>query len=182
MSELDKILNQYISFEARVGKRITSLCAPYCSACTNICCKPDFCRETNDSPFLSLIREKFSPSVTYDREQGWITPTGCALLVGRPPVCYEFFCNNIIMGQAGDMHVQMISLLGMLISYIGKNALAHHHLVEIMTAEKLHKVKFSRFERRLAEAEIGFAIAESFYENNAISDSDIWFLRRLFFS
>ncbi len=80
------------------------------------------------------------------------------------------------------MHVHMISLLGILISYIGKNALGHHHLVEIMTQEKLLKVKISRFERRLAQAEKGFAITKSFYENNIITDSEIRFLKKFFLS
>jgi len=46
-----------------------------------------------------------------------------------------------------------LELLGLLISGMGKNALGSRHLVEIMLNEKLQRVRFSRFEKRLGKAE-----------------------------
>ena len=153
MSDLDKIIKRYVAFEIRVGERITELCSPHCRHCKSICCKSDFCREALESPFLSLIRERFPASAPYSEKQGWLTPKGCVLRVGRPPVCYEFFCNRIISAQPSAQDRKNLEQLGFLISRMGKNALGSRHLVEIMTSEKLHKVRFSRFEKRLRDAE-----------------------------
>lgn len=157
ISDIEKIIHQYTSFETDVREAIETLCAPYCRDCVNICCKPTFCQETIDSPFLSRLREKFPPKIRYSNKHGWLTEKGCALLTGRPPVCYEFFCRDILTALSDDSRRHDIEALGRLISHIGKNALGSRHLVEIMTSDKLHRVRYSRFERRLAEAEAVFA-------------------------
>jgi len=153
MSDLDKIITCYAAFEIRVRKHITAICFPYCRDCRDICCKPEFCREAAESPFLLMVREKFPASAAYSEKQGWLTRKGCALCAGRPPVCYEFFCSKIMSAQPTSRDRKNLELLGLLISGMGKNALGSRHLVEIMLNEKLQRVRFSRFEKRLGKAE-----------------------------
>ncbi len=151
-SGLDIYIAQYASFERLIGEKITTVCKPFCTNCNRICCKPDFCQESVESPFLSLIHSIYSPGVSYSPQKGWLTDTGCALSVGRPPVCYEFYCNEIIQANFESHYHDAIKILFNLVSHLGKNALGQQHIVEIMDMEKLYQLNFSRLSKQFFEA------------------------------
>jgi hypothetical protein len=164
-SELDSILKQYASFEIRVGKTMGDICFKYCTVCSSLCCKPEFCRETTESSFLSLLNKKFSPVSGYSKKGGWLTETGCILSTGRPPVCYEYFCSSIMEAQPDDMHRYAINVLSMLINHIGQYAVGRRHLIEILDKNELKKLKVTRFRKQLNEAEAAFNAFKSYIKN-----------------
>jgi hypothetical protein len=160
-AELCQILDAYAALETAVRQQIAGFCAPHCSECERVCCRPQYCRENIQSPFLTILSAKIQQHTAYTAEHGWLTSTGCALSAGRPPVCYEFNCNKIIDAQPDDNHRYILQVLSNLIPHIGKRALGQRHLVEIMDAAKLKRVKITRFRKRLAEARRALQIIQS---------------------
>lgn len=173
ISELDSILKQYSSFEIRVGKAIGDICAKHCSVCSSVCCKPEFCRENIESSFLSLLNKKFYPVSEYSKKWGWLTETGCILSAGRPPVCYEYFCNSIMEVQPDDMHRYVINVLSMLITHVGKYAIGRRHLIEILYGKELKKLKITRFRKQLNEAEAAFNAFKSYIKNESLDKTSL---------
>jgi hypothetical protein len=160
--ELSKILKDFVDFETTVRHQIADICAPHCSVCQRVCCRPEYCRENIDSPFLNLISSKNRPDMVFSVERGWLTSTGCALSAGRPPVCYQFNCNKIIDGLPTDQHRYLFRVLSDLVPFIGKRSLGSRHLVEIMDPVQLQKVSLKRFGRRLNEAREALHVIQSF--------------------
>jgi hypothetical protein len=167
-AELLQILKEYNAFEAAVRQQIANLCRPHCSVCETVCCRPEYCRENLDSPFLTLLGLKTPPRPGYNSARGWQTSTGCALSAGRPPVCYQFNCNKIIDALPDDQHRYRFQVLSNLVPHIGKRALGHRHLVEIMDAAQLKKVSLNRFGRRLNEARKALHVIQS------VNKPDFW--------
>jgi hypothetical protein len=151
-AELRQILDEYAAFETVVGQEISNFCAPHCSVCELVCCRPEFCRETIDSPFLNLLNARVRRNAAYSAQRGWQTSSGCALPAGRPPVCYQFNCDKILDTLPDDLTRYLARVLSNLVPHIGKRALGDRHLVEVMDPARLEKVKYSRFSKRLEEA------------------------------
>jgi hypothetical protein len=99
MNTLFKIIDKYAAFEAEVRSCMSKISGDQCCVCKAVCCQPEFCEESLSSPFLKCVRRHFVPDAVYDAANGWLTPAGCALPVGRPPVCYQFFCRAILATQ-----------------------------------------------------------------------------------
>ena len=59
-------MNQYAAFESQVREFTAEICQPWCANCKKVCCKSEFCQESLDSPFLSLLRNRFLPVHTLD--------------------------------------------------------------------------------------------------------------------
>ena len=131
MDELEHILKAYAEFEAEVGAFSSELWSQWCSNCREVCCKPVYCRETLESPFLLLLSKNHSPEVFYSTRKAWLNEAGCKLSVGRPPVCYEFLCSNILEAQQPGMHRYAMIVLSKLMSHIGKRALGSRHLIAL---------------------------------------------------
>ena len=167
MSELKKIVKKYIDFEKRLRAVMERICAKHCGNCHNVCCRQEFCQETIESPFLTLLREKAPPLTTYNSEFGWLTESGCALSIGRAPVCYEFLCTDILASQKTKFDRSMIKILSTLINHLGKNALGPRHLVEILHKEDLHRLRLARFEKRLKDAEAGLNVVTTYLRNQS---------------
>ena len=160
-AELLQILREYQRFEAAVRQQIATFCDPHCSVCDTVCCRPEYCRENLDSPFLSLVSSKTPPKSDYCAARGWLTSTGCALSAGRPPVCYQFNCSPIIAALTNDQQRYFMRVLSNLIPHLGMRALGDRHLVEILDAAQLKRIKITRFRKRLAEALRAFQIIQS---------------------
>ena len=169
MNQLDRIITLYADFETRVQKSISNFFGTNCCACNGVCCKIDYCRETRESLFLSKLREEYQPAASYSDETGWLTETGCVLTTGRPPVCYEYLCGEILSAQPTHTHRYAINVLSQLISHVVKRAYRGKHIVEIGEAEELQRIKLSAFERRLGESKAAFHAMETFYENTFLS-------------
>ncbi len=178
-TELHKIINEYADFEIIVRQRIADICAPHCAVCQRVCCRPEYCRENIDSPFLNLISAKSRPDRAFSDERGWLAPTGCALSAGRPPVCYQFNCNKIIDGLPTDQYRYLFKVLSNLVPYIGKRSLGTRHLVEIMDPAQLRKVSLKRFGRRLNEARDALHVIQSFKEPDFSKASSLAALSRV---
>ena len=63
MTDLDILLREYAIFEEKVGIAMTGRCVANCCVCTRVCCREELCRETVESPFLCLLRQKFPQEI-----------------------------------------------------------------------------------------------------------------------
>jgi hypothetical protein len=179
MTDLDILLREYALFEEKVGMAMTGRCAANCCVCTRVCCREELCRETVESPFLCLLRQKFSPSMVYSSEIGWLTKTGCALSIGRAPVCYHFLCPDIRISQSSPIDFYILEVLAALINHIGRNALGRRHLVEIIDGDDLYRVKLLRFEKKLTQARAAFKVIMDYCKHGFLDDDRITTLSRI---
>ena len=179
MSELDDIIEKYLDFEKDVRLMMDSVFARHCSCCDKVCCKRDFCRETIESPFLSHILEKSPPSANYDPESGWLTDVGCRLFIGRPPVCYEFLCEDILASQKSGFDRYMVKILSALMTHTGKNAAGGRHMVELLHQDDLHRMRLLRFEKKLQEARAAFGVVAAYMEKKYFEDKSLAILAKI---
>ena len=147
--ELKHLLDEYVALERGVQELIREQCREICELCTACCCRADLCEEALDSPFLRAVHGK--DELDSDR-YGFLAETGCALEIGRPPVCYEFFCNELLAAQPDDLHRDILCILGRLPACAGENARVDTHLVEIMQEEELEHMAFQRLKKQHQEA------------------------------
>jgi len=179
MDELEHILQDYAAFEAEVRVFSSGLWFQWCSNCREVCCKSVYCRETFASPFLFLLVQKYYHQVSYRIQKYWLSEAGCKLSVGRPPVCYEFLCRNILDAQQPGMQRYAMLVLAKLISHIGKIALGTRHLIEVMDPADLKKVRYSRFQKRLSEARNAFDVLQLFFSGHNVSNNALRVLSKI---
>jgi hypothetical protein len=179
MDELEHILKAYAAFEAEVRVFSSELWFQWCSNCREVCCKAVYCRETFESPFLFLLLKKNSHQVSNSTQMDWLSETGCKLSVGRPPVCYEFLCSNILDARRPGMQRYAMIVLSKLISHIGKRALGSRHLIEVMDSADLKKVRYSRFEKRWAEARNAFEVVQLIFKGNKLENDALKVLSKI---
>lgn len=125
------------------------------------------------SAFLSqlLTLQGVSPDDMDDRF-GWLDLHGCSLTSGRPPVCYSYFCDQLLARLPDDETRIAANVLGKLMHHIGQNALGEWHLVEIMNQEDLEKIDVKQLQLRLEEAEAALEVIQGFCQTgrlNAVS-------------
>ena len=179
MDELEHILKAYTEFEAEVRAFSSELWFQWCSICRKVCCKSVYCRETYESPFLFLLTKKLYHQVFYGTQQDWLSEAGCKLSVGRPPVCYEFLCSNILDAQQPGMQRYAMIVLSKLMSHIGKRALGSRHLIEVMDPADLKKVRYSRFQKRLSEARNAFDALQLFFSGHKLENDAMKVLSKI---
>ncbi len=179
MADLDLLLREYAQFEENLRKVMTAMCAAHCCACARVCCREELCRETLESPILNLLSRNFPPSADYSSQNGWLTQNGCALSIGRAPVCYHFLCREILVSRPTPLDRYMLEVLAALVNHIGKNALGGRHLVEIMNPDDLGRVKLSRFKKKLAQAQTAFNIVRDYFDHGHLDDGNIPKLSRI---
>jgi len=164
MNALSRIIEKYAAFEAEVGAYTARIFRDRCSVCKGVCCRPEFCAESISSPFLDRVRRHFVPHAVCDAVHGWLTPTGCALPVGRPPVCYQFFCRTIQDAQPAAQSRYAIAILCNLVGHVGKKACGPKHIVEVEDASQLKRINLSRFEKQLDEAAVAFDRVRAYFD------------------
>jgi hypothetical protein len=169
MSQLCQFDRDYAVFENNVRQLGEALWSRSCGTCHHVCCRPDFCRETLDSVFLSRLRKIERPAISYSPVTGWLTSAGCALRWGRPPVCYQYLCNPILESQPSPEHRYVIRVLAQLIGHVGKNAVGSCHLVEIMDSGRLERINVERLERRLEAGRAAFRAIQGFLNGSPLS-------------
>jgi hypothetical protein len=179
LTQLPKILKEYADFETEVRQQMADFCALHCSICERVCCRPEYCRENVDSPFLTLLSSKVLQITAYSAECGWLAATGCALSTGRPPVCYQFNCKKIFDSLPDDNHRYVLGVLSELVPHVGKRAFGSTHLVEIMDVSQLERVDINRFLKRLTEARRALDAIRSFAGNRRLPDSALKALQRI---
>jgi hypothetical protein len=163
-SRLNDLLEEYAALEHGVHKLISENCIPICELCTTCCCRSDICEEAIESPFLRLLHKR---SDLESMRYGFLTETGCILDIGRPPVCYEFFCDELLAAQPDSL----LRILGRLPTYAGQNALGNTHLVEIMQEEKLEHLAFQHLEKQMKECFQALEIIRSFFNDSSLPDN-----------
>ncbi len=173
MADLDILLREYGQFEDRLRTAMTGMCAVHCCVCTRVCCREELCRETFESPFLRLLCQKYPPSAEYDSRNGWLTKTGCALSIGRAPVCYHFLCSEIMISRPTPLDGYMLEVLAALVNHVGKKALGRRHLVEILNSNDLTRVKLSRFKRKLVQAQTALDIIVDYFDHGTLDVGNI---------
>mgnify|MGYP003493755220 CR=1 FL=1 len=146
---LNAIVESYGQLEIELQHRMREACALFCDRCGVRCCRVDFCYESLESPFLAHVRARFAPSAHFDAVVGWLTPAGCGLAAGRPPVCYEFLCRAIMEAQPTRQHLAALENLAMLLTRAGRNALGRRHLVAL---EDLNRLNSRRLWNQLMQA------------------------------
>ncbi|MBW2408263.1 MAG: hypothetical protein JRF72_00595 [Deltaproteobacteria bacterium] len=179
MADLDILLREYAQFEDRLRKVMSGICAPHCRACSRVCCREELCRETIESPFLSLLRQKFPPPSAYCSQNGWLTRSGCALSIGRAPVCYHFLCTDILDARRTPIDCYMLEVLADLVNHLGKNALAGRHLVAIMNPDDLYRLKFKRFKKRLTLVRNVYHIIVDYFDHAQLDAGHIFTLSQI---
>jgi hypothetical protein len=158
MKELQETARRYMNLEARVNEVVTSACQPVCRACIDCCCDVRFCRESINSHWLMTIAAVSGNLVgDFNEQQGWLSPGGCRLKVGRPPVCYEFFCEAIINGEHNHHRRKSLKILGGLVGFAGLKALGNRHLITLSQFEIQNRLRFEKLGHRLETAEIIFS-------------------------
>jgi hypothetical protein len=179
MEDLDHIVKDYAAFEAEVRAYSSELWFQWCSNCRKVCCNAIYCRETLDSPFLQLLLKQQPQRFSASIQNGWLGEAGCQIPVGRPAVCYEFLCGDILEATQTRMQRYAMIVLSKLISHIGKRALGSRHLIELMNPAELKRVKYSRFKKRLSEARNAFEIVQLIFNGGKTGDDALNVLSKI---
>jgi len=170
---INDILKPYAELERSVRSLMTELFSETCGMCTACCCRADICEEATGSAFLSLLLEQQELSADdMDDRFGWIDLHGCSLEYGRPPICYIYFCDELLARLPDDDSRHVAETLGRLMNHIGQNAIGEWHLVEIMDAKDLEKVDPAPLSRRMEEARSAFDVIEKYILSGRLSAAD----------
>lgn len=123
-----------------------------------------------ESAFLSKLLEKQGLSaIDMDDRYGWLDLNGCSLEYGRPPICYAYFCDQLLERLPDDESRLSARVLGQLMDHIGRNALGNLHLVEIKNPSDLNQVSTDELFKRLEEAQAAFEVIEEYLQSNRIN-------------
>lgn len=176
-TELKYLLEEYAALERGVQDLVRAHCCGVCGLCiVACCCRADICEEALESPFLQLLHQKTGlESDAY----GFLTETGCSLPVGRPPICYEFFCEELLDAQPDDLHRRLLRILGALPTHAGQSAYGEAHLVEIMKEEALDHLAFQRLERQMQESFQALEILQAFFNEGTLPEDADRVLKRI---
>lgn len=175
-NRLKKFLKEYAELERGVQALVSAQCCESCGLCTARCCRADICEEALDSPFLQALHGK--KELDSDR-YGFLTECGCGLEIGRPPVCYEFFCDEILEAQPDELRRDVLRILGYLPTFTGENALDDTHLVEIMQVEQLDGINFQTLENQLQQSFHALEIIRTFYNDGVLPEGSRRVLERI---
>jgi hypothetical protein len=170
VKSIDDILGPYAELEESIRDLMSRLFSESCGMCTACCCRADICEEALESAFLSklLLQQGLSAKKLDDR-YGWLALHGCSLKYGRPPICYTYFCDELLARLPDDETRYAVRILGKLINHFGKDALGGWHLVEIMQPHDLKKVAVEDLFGRLEEALAAFEVVEEYIQTGRLS-------------
>jgi hypothetical protein len=173
MNTIEAILEPYAELEQDVRQLMVELFSETCGMCTARCCRADICEEVAQSAFLSMLLEKQDlASGDMDDRYGWLDTYGCSLEYGRPPVCYTYFCDELLARLPDDEARLTAQVLGRLMNHIGKDALGDWHLVEIINPDDLDKVQTDEVFQRLEEAQAAYGVVEEYLRSGRLTAAD----------
>lgn len=140
------VIKNYIKLENLIQGLINYISGEQCKNCLSICCKEEICRETISSYFLSLVVKK-SQCIEYDYMNGWVSNEGCRLKNGRPLVCYEFFCNKLLI----HTNHQMESIKSIIKEFIllGNKSHGNKHLICIDDLSRISRTKLLKINEKI---------------------------------
>ena len=173
MHSIDDILEPYSELETAVRQLMMELFGETCGMCTACCCRADICEEATGSAFLSKLLERQGLSAgDMDDRYGWLDLHGCSLEYGRPPVCYTYFCDELLARLPDDEARLAAQVLGKLMDHVGQKALGGWHLVEIMNPADLEKVDPDGLSQRLEEAQAAFEVVGKYIQSGRLGAAD----------
>lgn len=173
MSLIDEILEPYAELENSVNLLMKELFSETCGMCTACCCRADICEEAIESAFLSkLLKRQGLGSNDMDDRYGWLDLNGCSLDYGRPPICYAYFCDQLISRLPDDDTRLAARKLGQIMDHVGKDALGDWNLVDIKHNDDLDKVSVDQLFQRLGEAQTAFQIIEQYMQSGRFNRAD----------
>lgn len=143
---------EYRQLEMEVGQCLSRFCRVLCSGCGD-CCKADICVEAVESPWLRIVQKHREDKITpFCRSRGWLSSKGCRLKAGRPPLCYEFFCEKVTDHFQMESILDLILAISKLPSTSGQRALGNRHLVALEEDEIINKLDFNRLRKKIVLA------------------------------
>jgi len=126
------------------------------------------------------VAGRFAPRSAFSEIRGWLSATGCALVAGRPPVCYEFLCGDIWAMVADDPNRRhALQTASMVVSHVGRRVIGGRHLVEALYAADLKRIATARFRTRLNEAGEAFQAAVRILDGGSAGAGDLKALARI---
>jgi hypothetical protein len=173
---LKNFIERYTELEREVQKLVTALCNPLCSQCTQTCCRADICEEAIESPFLRLINKR---SELDSDAYGFLTPTGCGIKIGRPTVCYEYFCYDHFYHQPDEAYERVMKVLGALPAHATRNAIGDAPLSEILQKEKLNEADIQTLEKQLDESFQALEAIKTFHNEETLPEGSDRVLDRI---
>lgn len=126
------------------------ICSSACSTCTGCCCRKEICAESVESVWLKLVWETFDQGVPeYNDSTGWLSQEGCQLPVGRPPVCYEYFCSRLLGEIRTGFHLDVLQRISKLVSHVGEKALGSKHLITLSYKQIMTSLNYEKLMNRI---------------------------------
>ncbi len=173
MNSIESLLHPYIELESTVRELMADLCSDMCGMCTACCCRVDICEEALESAFLSrLLKRQELDAKDLDDRYGWLDQGGCSLEYGRPPICYAYFCDQLLARLPDDDARLATQVLGQLLHHVGRNALGDLHLVEIRNSDDLKKVDYDAIEERMNDAQAALGAIEEWIETGRLGKTE----------
>ncbi len=173
MNSINDLFLPYSELETAICDLMAQLFSDTCGMCTACCCRADICEEALRSAFLSKLLSQQGLSLeNMDDRIGWLDLAGCTLKYGKPPICYSYFCDQL-MARLPDEETRFSTrVLGNLIHHIGKQAFGEWNLVEIQQPSDLEKVNLDQIAQRLHEAQAAFEVIQNFVHSGRLDKSD----------
>jgi len=163
---LKNYIKQYTQLEHGVQELMLQKCSALCQQCTCYCCDAIICSEAIESPFLKLVHKETN---RYNKQHGFTSSTGCTLKQGRPPVCYEYFCDDHFYHQPDDLHAECLKILGALLNHAIQNAQPDTPLTEIMQEKALDQLDFQQMITQLQESFQALEIIRTFFQEKTLT-------------
>lgn len=175
-AQLKEYIDHYTELERSMQELITELSSSLCEQCTLCCCDAMICEEAIESPFLKLVHQQTDQ---FSDRYGFLSTTGCSLDKGRPPACYEYFCDDQFYHQPDELYAEILQILGALLSHATRNARGDSPLAEIMQKEALDNLDFKQMEEQLQESLQALEIIKAFYHDRVLTDESYQTLKRI---
>ena len=173
MNSIDDLLLPYSELETAVRDLMAQLFSDTCGMCTACCCRADICEEAIESAFLSrLLKQQGLSAEDMDDRIGWLDLSGCTLKYGKPPICYSYFCGQLLARLPDDETRLATRVLGKLMHHIGQRALGDWNLTEIQRVEDLEKINLAEITERLNEAQTALDVITTFVSSGRLDKSD----------
>lgn len=158
MRLLDRVLDEYVALERRVQPVASGACAPQCATCRDTCCAARYCEESWTAPWLVAIHQRAGGASRREVGrghrplEGHLATDGCRLRFGRPPVCYEYACHDVLYALPAHRRKYLFRVISHVMSFAGEEALPGTHLVEVQDLRALTRSRLRRLVRRIALA------------------------------
>ena len=176
IAPLKSFIEQYTKLEHGVQELLRGQCTSLCMQCTICCCHTHICEEAIESAFLKLVHQQTNQ---FSDSYGFLSEKGCILQQGRPPVCYEFFCDDQIYFQSDELHGEILRILGALPNHATQKALGDQPIVEIMKEEALDDLNFQGLEKQLQESFQALEIIRTFYNEGTLPEASLQVLKQI---